>query len=131
MRRLSLPMPLEDAPLVAFPVPLPRDLSPLLANCLISVLHFYLPFTHLARSVRDAVLFIVFNGKRRASANGDRYEMDEAKAEGRGERRDGFITRGGREGGCTHYIFTTTLLSTAEALIGWQTLDALLDRRRS
>ena len=76
-------------------------------------------------------LFIVCKGKRRASANGDRYEMDEAKAEGRGERRDGFITRGGREGGCTHYIFTTTLLSTAEALIGWQTLDALLDRRRS
>ena len=70
------------------------------------------------------------NGKRRASANGDRYEMDEAKAEGRGERRDGFITRGGREESCTHYIFTT-LLSTAEALIGWQTLDALLDRRRS
>ena len=52
-------MPLEDAPLVAFPVPLPRETSPLLANCLISVLHFYLPFTHLARSVRDAVLFIV------------------------------------------------------------------------
>ena len=97
MRRLSLPMPLEDAPLVAFPVPLPRETSPLLANCLISALHFYLSSLHSspsARSIRDAVLFIVCNGKRRASANGDRYEMDEAKAEGREERRVYYEGRG-------------------------------------
>ena len=96
----------------------------------------FLSFRHSspsARSIRDAVLFIVCNGKRRASANGDRYEMDEAKAEGR-ERRDGFIARGGREAALT----TCTYLPPLSYRLPRHLLDGkhstrfyLLDRRRS
>ena len=83
-----------------------------------------------ARSIRDAVLFIVCNGKRRASANGDRYEMDEAKAEGR-ERRDGFIARGGREAALTTYLPLSYRLPRHLLDGKHSTRFYLLDRRRS
>ena len=132
MRRLSLPMPLEDAPLVAFPVPLPRETSPLLAKCLISALHFYLSVTHLRAPdpfvMRSYLSCVMARGERARTGTGTRW----MRPRRRGERGETGLLRGegGREGGCTHYIFTT-LLSTAEALIGWQTLDALLPSRQT
>ena len=98
-------MPLEDAPLLAFPVPLPRQTSPLLANCLISVSHFYLPVTHLRAPdpfvMRSYLSCVMARGERARTGTGTRWMRPRRRGERREERR---VYYEGREGGRLHSL---------------------------